>query len=51
MAGKGTEFGRTFEELARIIDGVTIMNDYQFVLILVIHMTPVIILLKILMVY
>ena len=24
MAGKGTELGRTFEELARIIDGVTL---------------------------
>ena len=24
MAGKGTELGRTFDELARIIDGVTL---------------------------
>ena len=23
MAGKGTEIGRTFEEIAKIIDGVT----------------------------
>ena len=34
MAGKGTEIGRSFEELARIIDGVTHNIDYLFALIL-----------------
>ena len=43
MAGKGTEIGRSFEELARIIDGVTHNVDYLFALIPVIHMMLVII--------
>ena len=43
MAGKGTEIGRSFEELARIIDGVTHNIDYLFALIPVIHMMLVII--------
>ena len=46
MAGKGSECGRSFEELAMIIDGVTIMISYRFVLIPVIHMMRVIILSK-----
>ena len=28
MAGKGTEIGRTFEELAQIIDGVKLNENY-----------------------
>ena len=50
MAGKGTECGRNFDEIATIIDGVHIMNDYQSVLILVMFMMRVMILLMILMV-
>ena len=49
MAGKGSECGKSFEELAMIIDGVTIMISFRFVLIPVTHMMPVIILSKTLM--
>ena len=31
MAGKGSEVGRSFEEIAQIIDGLPIMIDYQSV--------------------
>ena len=37
MAGKGTECGRSFEEIAKIIDGVNIMKSYPYALIRVIR--------------
>lgn len=46
MAGKGTEIGRTFEELAQIIDGVKLNENYPLLLTPVIRMMPVIILKK-----
>ena len=32
MAGKGTECGRSFEEIAKIIDGVTYNENYRYAL-------------------
>ena len=51
MAGKGTEVGRSFEEIAQIIDGVTHNDAYQFVLIRATLMMPDITSKKISMVY
>lgn len=34
MAGKGSEVGRTFEELQRILDGVTLQEKMGFDMIL-----------------
>ena len=51
MAGKGSEVGRTFEEIAQIIDGVTHNIDYQSVSIHVTLMMLDITLKRILMVY
>ena len=33
MAGKGTECGRSFEEIAKIIDGVKYNENYPYALI------------------
>ncbi len=40
MAGKGSECGRSFEELAEIISGLRIMNIYPSALTLATPMTP-----------